>query len=751
MEINQAAEILSDYLNTHKPIKQEYSAEQIADLMNRQIDMRLQAFGSDDEPSVQPEQLRADLELMRSNLSDIQGILDDVETKLLKVGLEIDDVNENLTNSFRKLEQYRDAVREDIEKAESFLDVNQTREVAGAYDQAEREEEQEKHEQIMDAARTEDNERMISISVYKDSTGLYTEEEIQDDNLVDLYFPESIVADYVGSNEGWTHDDLLEHKLRLLFLPNYTADDTVGLVDFAKERGFEVSKQLPAEYILRQLDSSDMSLTDYVTENYSAAVSVMEHGGSLYDLDSMIAMKEALGRDITYDEFSKVNGTDIFDDMGLYNITKNEVPLVEAILSDKVHTIEEARIWEEERAENNMDGIEKAKAVISEYLREEFGNTPELDDLTSIGLAYTTIDNPELLKSAGVTNFDREFEIQVDANLRDREINTYIDGDELSTIKFDSMDEMVEYMESNLDFGSLTSLSDHDWQVLADRVIDQEAAQALDEHEAEFGADGRRAFPRLNETKEETLAIKIDRFMSLSMPEYDAAIDREKNIKTLTEFLEYGHYDEVKRLFNDVIRHSNAETPELEEMALKLSAQVNDLEAERTRSKTIPELTGTESAHNITAKQEKLTVSVSSKLVGEPFKAKDGNFYVRVKLPNENKADKSPWGSIVVKPDQVTENKVTGKTDISLNANGTVTIFKPEVVCYNQVNQPEYVNRKIKISTADLKKRFTRTEPKNIKNLITKNTKRKNEINQQKQQKDKQINTPVKKNSIGRD
>ncbi len=549
MEINQAAEILSDYLNTHKPIKQEYSAEQIADLMNRQIDMRLQAFGSDDEPSVQPEQLRADLELMRSNLSDIQGILDDVETKLLKVGLEIDDVNENLTNSFRKLEQYRDAVREDIEKAESFLDVNQTREVAGAYDQAEREEEQEKHEQIMDAARIEDNERMISISVYKDSTGLYTEEEIQDDNLVDLYFPESIVADYVGSNEGWTHDDLLEHKLRLLFLPNYTADDTVGLVDFAKERGFEVSKQLPAEYILRQLDSSDMSLTDYVTENYSAAVSVMEHGGSLYDLDSMIAMKEALGRDITYDEFSKVNGTDIFDDMGLYNITKNEVPLVEAILSDKVHTIEEARIWE-------VDGADVETAMA--------GRLCDLED-----------------------NLDWRKELKLSGN-----------GEEIT-------------------------------------------------------GSGKAAL--------------LDSF------------------------------------------------------------------------------------HNMTAKQEKLTVSVSSKLVGEPFKAKDGNFYVRVKLPNENKADKSPWGSIVVKPEQVTENKVTGKTDISLNANGTVTIFKPEVVCYNQVNQPEYVNRKIKISTADLKKRFTRTEPKNIKNLITKNTKRKDEINQQKQQKDKQINTPVKKNSIGRD
>jgi len=1145
MEINRAAEILSDYLNTHKPIKQEYSAEQIADLMNRQIDMRLQAFGSDDEPSVQPEQLRADLELMRSNLSDIQGILDDVENKLLKVGLEIDDVNENLTNSFRELEKYRDAAKEDIERAEALLDVNQTREVAGAYDEAEREADQAEHDRILSDMRGE-SDNMITVSVYKDTTDLYTQEEMDEDNVADLLFPESIVRDYAAENEDFLDD----------FMASYTADDTVGLVAFAKERGFEVSRPFPAEDILRALGSTDMSLTDYVTENYSAAVSVMEHGGSLYDLDSMIAMKEALGRDITYDEFSKVNGTDIFDDMGLYNVTQNDVPLIEAILSDKVHNVEEARVWEEERtglpdpsvtledmqeygysyenmlplgtdrakelfaeaevfhlypdgSEGVVDNIEEfdnatagtiwgiekdmwevvqgrdresinqAKEAISEFLYSEYGNdNPRFDDLSSIGLAYTTLEAPDDIGLPETRHNSKgevaiaDVEIQVDADLLSAKIDTYIDGDLLRSVQYDSLKDMLHDLQ-NLDFDDLVRLSDNDWKWIADKQIDKEAAAAIDEHEAEFGADGRRVFPRLNETKEETLAAQIDRFMYLSMPsEYNAAIDSEKNIKTITEFLKNGHFDEVKRLFNDVIRHGNAETPELEEMALNLSAQVNDLEAEanRAHSKAIPELTGTEyiaqlsdeaqerlraaiskingadvetamagrlndleenldwkkelnklelasrigrldtdvvigfddeapefpftrdeilealdsgdvndlanavsdmkgyvsalneeerlnvldsireysavttqkielseneakimfgtpeeaakaikapevetkhlsnetkqmidsanshridssieaakaapgiaygiaditagekvsgvislakaapsaikskaekakaniddgkslkSLHNdmkdLSAKEkmeamkefaeykaasavntvkdkpgetvddikgaavsvmdfadkdnghadhvavvdkvadgvlgglkdgsdkakpevipekmanhDKITVSVSSKLVGEPFKAKDGNFYVRVKLPNENKADKSPWGSIVVKPDQVTENKVTGKTDISLNANGTVTIYKPELVCYNQINQPEYINRKTKISTADLKKKFMRTEPKNIKSLITTNTKRKDEINQQKQQKDNQIDQSAKKNN----
>ena len=157
------------------------------------------------------------------------------------------------------------------------------------------------------------------------------------------------------------------------------------------------------------------------------------------------------------------------------------------------------------------EDIDKAKGFISDYLYSEFGNdAPDYNDLTSIGLAYTTIDNADFLKEAGVTDYEKEFEIQVDANLIDKEVITYIDGEELFSEKFDSMELMNSFLET-LDFDELISIGDAGWQKIADREIDREAAAALDAHEAEFGADGSRVFPRLNETKEDALADRIDR------------------------------------------------------------------------------------------------------------------------------------------------------------------------------------------------------------------------------------------------
>lgn len=79
---------------------------------------------------------------------------------------------------------------------------------------------------------------MIYVCVYCDSTGLYTEEECDFDNMTYLQFPESIVKewfDFKGYGKftefhRWLSDE-------------YTCDDTDGLYQFALDRGFHVKRE----------------------------------------------------------------------------------------------------------------------------------------------------------------------------------------------------------------------------------------------------------------------------------------------------------------------------------------------------------------------------------------------------------------------------------------------------------------------------------------------------------------------------
>ena len=163
-------------------------------------------------------------------------------------------------------------------------------------------------------------------------------------------------------------------------------------------------------------------------------------------------------------------------------------------------------------SQGNTYSIEKAMALIDEYSQNEFGDNADFTNLSDVGLAYTTdlfghgSFTEEELEEMGLTDpsyKDQEFEIQVSADLLDHKINTFIDGELLVSEEFDSLDSMLPALE-NLDFDALYTLSDENWQKFADRLIDKEAKKAIDDHEAEFGADGSRVFPHLNDGLEKT-------------------------------------------------------------------------------------------------------------------------------------------------------------------------------------------------------------------------------------------------------
>ena len=88
---------------------------------------------------------------------------------------------------------------------------------------------------------------MLDVCVYKDDTGLYTEEECERDNLVDLLFPAEILKSwyrlYKNDFDAETMSDLKIPEEECDFNKWYsyvcTADDFDGLCDYARRAGFE--------------------------------------------------------------------------------------------------------------------------------------------------------------------------------------------------------------------------------------------------------------------------------------------------------------------------------------------------------------------------------------------------------------------------------------------------------------------------------------------------------------------------------
>lgn len=79
---------------------------------------------------------------------------------------------------------------------------------------------------------------MITVTVFCDTTGLYTEEEMDNDPLCDLRFPRKIVSEwYKKCYLPTVGVDDCPPSLET-FLGCYSADDTDTLFDYAVKRGF---------------------------------------------------------------------------------------------------------------------------------------------------------------------------------------------------------------------------------------------------------------------------------------------------------------------------------------------------------------------------------------------------------------------------------------------------------------------------------------------------------------------------------
>lgn len=86
--------------------------------------------------------------------------------------------------------------------------------------------------------------KLFLVTIYRDSTRLFSETECDNNNLTEILLPEWILQEWYKKNEKDFIKECEENSLnvscfRTWITEVYTADDTDGLYDFAVEKGFQ--------------------------------------------------------------------------------------------------------------------------------------------------------------------------------------------------------------------------------------------------------------------------------------------------------------------------------------------------------------------------------------------------------------------------------------------------------------------------------------------------------------------------------
>ena len=91
--------------------------------------------------------------------------------------------------------------------------------------------------------------------------------------------------------------------------------------------------------------------------------------------------------------------------------------------------------------------LERAKGLISDFCRSEYGSEVDFSDPTKIGVAYTTVT-------------DDEIPVQVNIDLVNFRLERYLDDEHLETRQYASLQELISNELESLDFSDLIHVSD---------------------------------------------------------------------------------------------------------------------------------------------------------------------------------------------------------------------------------------------------------------------------------------------------
>ena len=93
--------------------------------------------------------------------------------------------------------------------------------------------------------------------------------------------------------------------------------------------------------------------------------------------------------------------------------------------------------------------LERAKGLISDFCRSEYGSEADFSDPAKVGVAYTTVT-------------DDEIPVQVNIDLVNYRLERYLDDEHLETRQYGSLQELITNELENLDFSDLIHVSDED-------------------------------------------------------------------------------------------------------------------------------------------------------------------------------------------------------------------------------------------------------------------------------------------------
>ena len=111
--------------------------------------------------------------------------------------------------------------------------------------------------------------------------------------------------------------------------------------------------------------------------------------------------------------------------------------------------------WQAEAYRLDLQGqaeqalLERAKGLISDFCRNEYGSEADFSDPAKVGVAYTTVT-------------DDEIPIQVNIDLANYRLERYLDDEHLETRQYGSLQELISNELENLDFSDLIHVSDED-------------------------------------------------------------------------------------------------------------------------------------------------------------------------------------------------------------------------------------------------------------------------------------------------
>ena len=93
--------------------------------------------------------------------------------------------------------------------------------------------------------------------------------------------------------------------------------------------------------------------------------------------------------------------------------------------------------------------LERAKGLISDFCRSEYGSEADFSDPAKVDVAYTTVT-------------DDEIPVQVNIDLVNFRLERYLDDEHLETRQYASLQELISNELENLDFSDLIHVSDED-------------------------------------------------------------------------------------------------------------------------------------------------------------------------------------------------------------------------------------------------------------------------------------------------